>query len=110
MRVTSELFVSAFVRRVFADGGYAAILRRGNAEAGAIFIAIMARDGSRTLYGPAPQSLVPADSARAFAARKSAENIDATLASEVRFDPDLWIIEAEGFAKPLDDYLEIVSG
>ncbi|MET0943059.1 MAG: DUF1491 family protein, partial [Mesorhizobium sp.] len=38
MRVTSELWVSALTRRVFSGGGFAAILKRGAAEAGAVFI------------------------------------------------------------------------
>ncbi|MEP2580565.1 MAG: DUF1491 family protein, partial [Roseibium sp.] len=38
MRVTSEFFVSALVRRVFGEGGFAAVSRRGAPEAGAVFV------------------------------------------------------------------------
>lgn len=109
MRLTSSIFVSAFLRRVFADGGYAAIVRRGNAEAGMIFVVIGARDGTRTLYGPAPQSLAPESGGRAFSMRDPSADIDVALASETRFDPDLWIVEAEGLAQPLETYLDIVN-
>ena len=38
MRVTSEFFVSALIRRVFSSGGFAAVERRGATEAGAVFL------------------------------------------------------------------------
>ncbi|MCB1444664.1 MAG: DUF1491 family protein [Rhizobiaceae bacterium] len=99
MRVTSELFSSALVRRVFADGGFAAVQRRGAAEAGAIFIRQRFRDGLETLYGPAPQSAFDADDDdRRFerrAERADAGICDDIIAREARFDPDLWVVEVE---------------
>ena len=56
MRLTSEIWVSALVRRVFAQGGFAAIERRGAMEAGAIFIKWRDRDGGLRLFAPAPQA------------------------------------------------------
>ncbi len=62
MRVTTDFWVSALMRRVFAEGGFAAIARRGAAEAGAMFVVTRNRIGQSTLFGPAPQSAY--DSAR----------------------------------------------
>lgn len=99
MRVVSELFVSALVRRVFASGGFAAVERRGAAEAGAIFIRQRFRDGLETLYGPAPQSaFAEGEDDRRFeirAERGDAAAGDAIIAREARFDPDLWVLELE---------------
>ncbi|WP_311029204.1 DUF1491 family protein [Mesorhizobium koreense] len=100
MRVTSDLWVSALLRRVQSAGGFGAVLRRGASEAGAIFIVSRSRLGEVTLYGPAPQvayeegkpqergfseMLGPADDAA----------IEAKLEKERRFDPDLWVVEIE---------------
>ncbi len=99
MRVISELYVSALVRRVFAGGGFAAIERHGAREAGAIFIRQRFRDGLETLYGPAPQSVFGEDDDdRRFeirATRADASESDAVIAREARFDPDLWVVELE---------------
>ena len=51
MRITSDLWVSALTRRVFAEGGFAAIVRRGATEAGAIFVITQDRLGTSTLFG-----------------------------------------------------------
>ncbi|MEE2952418.1 MAG: DUF1491 family protein [Pseudomonadota bacterium] len=109
MRITSELFVAQLVRRVFNDGGFAAVGRKGADAAGAIFILNRDRLGEVTFFTPAIQSLVEDGSTRLFmreAACDEAE-IDARLQREARFDPDFWIVEIE-----VDDparYLEIVE-
>lgn len=99
MRVVTELFVSAVIRRVFAAGGFAAVERRGAAEAGAVFIRQRFRDGLETLYGPAPQSVFDeGDDDRRFeirAERCEAADCDAIIARELRFDADLWLLELE---------------
>lgn len=100
MRLKSHIFVSSLLRRVFASGGYAAVLRKGAEEAGAIFVRRRTRLGTETLYAPAPQSFFgdEGDTARKFEIRlqdAEAEEIDSALLSEVRFDPDCWIVEIE---------------
>lgn len=99
MRVTSDFFVSALVRRVFAAGGFAAVASRGATEAGAVFLVVRDRVGTATLYGPAPQVSYgdgPVED-RLFARLASAEGpeIDARLDRERRFDSDIWIVELE---------------
>lgn len=105
MRVTSELFISALLRRAFAKGGYGAVLHKGAEQAGAIHIRIRNRLGLETLYGPAPQSFAlegddaGAADGRLFERRLQdveAEAVEAVLARELRFDPDSWVIELEG--------------
>ncbi len=77
--------------------------RRGAEEAGAVFIKISRLDGTATLYGPAAQSTFdearPAD--RVFTAMIGGNrpvpeaDIEARLTREIRFDPDIWIVEVE---------------
>jgi len=102
MRLKSALWVSAYVRRCHVEGVFAAIRRRGAEEAGAIFIKINRLDGTADIYGPAPQSAFaeehPVD--RAFSpAMKTMPAPDADaetyLARQMRFDPDVWVIETE---------------
>jgi hypothetical protein len=103
MRLKSAIWVAAYLRRCAVEGVFAAVRRRGAEEAGAIFIKINRLDGTGTLYAPAPQTAFdearPAD--RIFIAVAGVEmptadtDIEARLARELRFDPDLWIIEVE---------------
>jgi hypothetical protein len=103
MRLKSGIWVSAYLRRCQIEGAFAAVRRRGAEEAGAVFIIINRLDGTATLYGPAPQSAFdeaqPAE--RMFSAMLGGEapvpeaDIEARLKREIRFDPDIWIVEIE---------------
>lgn len=103
MRLKSGIWVSAYLRRCNVEGVFAAVRRRGAEEAGAIFIKVSRLDGSASLYGPAPQSVFddarPAD--RFFTAVLGEVNpvadaeVEARLAREIRYDPDVWIVEIE---------------
>lgn len=110
MRLTSEFFISSLLRRVFADGGFAAVERKGADAAGAIFIRQRKRLGLETLFGPAPQSLFGEEGGgRLFEVRLADAEADAVnqlLAREARFDPDLWIVELE--TDDVSPYLDIL--
>lgn len=99
MRVTSDFFVSALIRRVFSSGCFAAVERKGASEAGAVFIRQRFRDGLETLYGPAPQSFFEERGEdRMFevrAERADPEAVAEIINREARFDPDLWLVELE---------------
>ncbi len=100
MRLRTDIFVSALLRRVFAKGDFAAVEKKGAEQAGAIFIRQHFRDGLETLYGPAPQSFFDEESSgeRLFEARLERADADAVrqmLERERKFDPDLWIVELE---------------
>jgi hypothetical protein len=100
MRVTSSLWVGAFLRRCNAEGAIAVVSRRGAEEAGAIFVIVDHLDGAGDLYAPAPQSAFddarPSD--RIFQRVISAGPMAAIgerIQREVRFDPDLWVVAIE---------------
>jgi hypothetical protein len=101
MRLASEILAAAIIRRASAAGAFATLARRGAAGAGSILIRVDRRDGTGALYGPAPQSLVEGrDSERLFQRMHAEtalplERIDAKIAQETRFDPDLWLIDVE---------------
>jgi hypothetical protein len=93
------MWVSATVRRVFSGGGFAAIVKRGATAAGAIFVITRNRLGESALYGPAPQAAYdsgkPQDRRFQLVSQGEADVIDARLAKESKFDPDLWVVELE---------------
>lgn len=100
MRLKAGVFVSALTRRVFADGGMAAVERHGSDEAGAIFVRIRHRDGTESLAAPAPQTAFDEDhpDGRLFELRKARvaeEEVSEMIARELRFDPDIWVVEIE---------------
>lgn len=101
MRLTSDFFVSALLRRCAAEGVVAVLRRRGAAEAGAIFVKVDRLDGRARLYGPAPQTaLAGREGERLFHRLHEVEDIDALAAEErmtreIRFDGDLWLVEIE---------------
>jgi hypothetical protein len=99
-RVTSAVWVSAYVRRCAVAGAPAYVMRRGAEAAGAIYIKVNRLDGTALVLAPAPQALLAdAPASRAWTpwrgdAVPEAE-ADAYLAREARFDPDLWLVEIE---------------
>lgn len=103
MRLKSGIWVAAYLRRCNVEGVFAAVRRRGAEEAGAIFVKINRLDGTGTLYGPAPQSAFdeaqPADRMFVVVAGRETPatetDIESRLTLEIRFDPDLWIVEVE---------------
>ena len=100
MRVTSSLWVGAYVRRCFAEGAFAAVARRGAEEAGAIFVIVDRLDGTADLYAPAPQASFTESrpSERMFQLVATAEplaEVNARVEREARFDSDLWVVAVE---------------
>ena len=102
MRLKSAIWVAAYLRRCHGAGAFAAMRRRGAEEAGAVFVKVNRLDGTAEVYGPAPQSAFDAaqPGERAFAASLAAQPVpdavaEAYLARQLRFDPDLWIVEVE---------------
>ena len=100
MRLTSEIWVSAYLRRCQAAFVQAVVVRRGDAAAGAIFISVDLLDGTVCLYGPAPTGLTGSGTFRGWVrclegAAVSQEDAKAFLARQLDFDSDLWIVEVE---------------
>ncbi|WP_131115810.1 DUF1491 family protein [Lichenihabitans psoromatis] len=100
-RLRSDFWVGAYIRRCSSEGVVAMLRRRGAAEAGAIMVKVDRLDGTATLYAPAPQTAFAERGIDRLFARAHTEDaiavIDAEirLKSQIRFDPDLWIVEVE---------------
>jgi hypothetical protein len=100
MRVTSALWVAAYVRRCHIEGAFAVVARRGAEEAGAIFVIVDRLDGTSDLYGQAPQTVFAegAPETRLFqnlVTGAAADAVSERIEKEKRFDPDLWVVSVE---------------
>jgi hypothetical protein len=95
-RVTSSVLVGALVRKAQAEGGFAAVLAKGDATAGSILLILMERGGNpcafeRILQPDGRYSWQPS----AGQTIENTEEVPALIARRRRFDPDLWVLELD---------------
>ena len=113
MRVTTDLWVSALLRRVFSAGGFAAVVSRGASEAGAVYLLVRNRTGEVHFYRPASQTSY--DTARpderlfSLAETLTEDEIEKKLERERRFDADIWVVELELAADDVGDLFQRVA-
>jgi hypothetical protein len=112
MRLKSELWVKAYLRRCQHEGAFAVLVRRGDEDAGAIYVKVSRLDGTAMLFGPAPAGLDSAREERLWQsclATPEAKEADADdyLARQVDFDSDIWIVAVDDAAGRhfMDDWL-----
>lgn len=99
-RLTSGFYVSHLLRLVSSRGGFAAIVRKGAEEAGAVHLIVRQRTGRIGFYRPAMQGDydMARPQERLFEldpAVTSEEDLALFMAREARFDPDFWLVELE---------------
>ncbi len=100
MRVQSHVWVSAFLRAESAEGGFPAVIRKGAAEAGAIFIVHEHPDLTVSVYAPAPQSEIDPTMPQGRRFERVLSHVEREKSGEwldrqVRFDADCWIVGTE---------------
>jgi hypothetical protein len=92
-RLKASMWVAAYVRRCSRAGAFAAISRKGDESAGAVFVECLHREGA-DLFGPRFRE----DGGRAFEKlleRVSNLDVSERLAKEAAFDRDLWVVTVE---------------
>jgi hypothetical protein len=100
MRLKSDIWVQAYLRICAVQGIAAVMIRRGDADAGAIYIRVNHLDGRCSLYGPAASGMAGNELDRRFSpchdrAALAESEADTYLNRQIRYDSDLWIIELE---------------
>jgi hypothetical protein len=100
MRLKSELWAMALLRRCEVQGCYGAILRRGAPEAGAIYVLLDKRERGLFLYGPPPGPSHDAQGRRLWELVRGKPFEDAAAARQylertAAIDPDLWVVEID---------------
>jgi hypothetical protein len=95
-RLKSVVYVHALMRRCEVEGAQAYLIRRGAEEAGAVFLKVNRLDGSFTVLARAREGA----EGRLVWTRPLGDVADEAratdyFAKQIRFDPDIWIIEIE---------------
>jgi hypothetical protein len=106
-RLASSVLATALLRRAQDEGGFGAVLAKGDPTAGAIAV-ILAEKGRKACF---LERLLQADGSYSWqASRQEVENeqdFKSFLDRRRKFDPDLWILEldiasAERFAAEMN--------
>ena len=93
-RLTADLWVAAYLARLRLEDIAAFIVARGDGTAGAILVKQSPLDGTATLH---QRSFDPMTGERQWMelAQGPEADVDAAVARQRDFDPDLWVIEVE---------------
>jgi hypothetical protein len=95
-RLASSVLVTALIRRAEAEGGFGAVLARGDATAGSIAVVLLEKGGNPRVF---ERILQPGGeySWESSATRPggTAEEVPDFIARRRRFDPDLWVLELD---------------
>lgn len=94
-RLATSVWVSALLRRHGQQGGLGAVLRRGEAESGAVALLLRTREGLVPLV--AAQDGTGRTAWRRVRGSETLSDSDANawLDRALRTDPDLWAVELE---------------
>ena len=95
MLLSTDIWVSALIRRAELAGAFAVVARKGDPRAGAVLVKVLDRragtarlyaeatrgDGERVWMQPVPSDAEP--------------ELDAYIERARRIDPDLWVVEID---------------
>jgi hypothetical protein len=94
-KLKSQFYVQALIRRAEVAGASAWLLRRGAEDAGAVFLKINRLDGMLTVLSPARRGEGERIWTRPLGEACDEEAASAYFARQLKFDPDIWIVEIE---------------
>jgi hypothetical protein len=94
-RIKAGIWVSMALRMGNADGRFGAVIRKGDPDAGGVLVVLRGREGLSVL-----SQLRSAEGELAWMRATGPGSVDdatadAYIARQVKFDPDLWVIEFE---------------
>jgi hypothetical protein len=92
-RLKAGLWVKMALRLADRDGRPGAVLRKGDADAGGVLAVLRGRDGLVVLSQMRTSEGALAWMRATGAAPVDQAAVDAYVERQVRFDPDLWVIE-----------------
>jgi len=93
-RLATAIWVSAYLTRLSLEGIFAHVARKGDETAGAVAVKVATMNGRASFFTRA----FGADGVTGWHAQAEdvpEEEVDAALARQRRYDPDLWVIEVE---------------
>jgi hypothetical protein len=94
-RLASSLLVSALLKRAEVEGGFGAVLAKGDPTAGAVAVVLTERGANRRFY----ERLLQADGRYLWQQsperHESESDFQAFIARRRNVDPDLWVVELD---------------
>lgn len=95
-RLASSVLVSALLKLAARDGGFGAVLAKGDPQAGSVTVILIERGERRMVL----ERIVQPDGSYAWQesgnhAATTSEEFEKFLDRRRRFDPDLWILELD---------------
>ena len=93
-RLTSEIWIAAYLTRLRLAAIPAFIVQKGDATAGAVLVKLNPLDGSATCYQRS-FDLVSGERQWVVLSKGPEAEVDRTVVRQREFDPDLWVIEVE---------------
>lgn len=95
MLISTDLWASALIRRAELAGAFAVVARKGDANAGAVLVKVVNRRAGETfLYASALRGEGEQVWMQPVASTDETD-IDAYVTRQLRFDPDLWVVEID---------------
>jgi hypothetical protein len=95
MRLATDIWIGALIRRAELEGAYATVIRKGDPRGGAVLVkALDRRAGCAQLFAEA----VRGDGERVWMSPVASTDepaLDAYIDRAARFDPDIWVIEID---------------
>jgi hypothetical protein len=92
IRIASSVLVSALIRKAEVEGGFGAVLAKGDANAGSVLVILAERGENACLY---ERILQPSGDYAWHAATRESADVPEFVARRRRFDPDSWVIELD---------------
>lgn len=95
-RLPPGLEAAALIRQVNASGGFAAVIRKGDAEAGTLLLVLLENGGNPRVFERMPQP----DGSRSWHCIKrqvddSAHELTQYIERRTTQDADLWVVELD---------------
>ncbi|MCI3133741.1 DUF1491 family protein [Phenylobacterium aquaticum] len=95
MMLSTDIWVAALIRRVELGGGFAMLIRKGDARAGSVLVKVLNRsDRTVRLYAEATRG----DGERVWmrpAVSEQESDLDRYIERAIKVDPDIWVVEVE---------------
>ena len=94
MRLTADIWVSAYLARLRLIEVPAFIVQKGDATAGAVLVKLNTLDGQACCYQRS-FDVMTGDRKWVVLIDGAEADVDASITKQCSFDPDLWVIEVE---------------
>jgi hypothetical protein len=94
-RIKAGIWVQAALRLGHADGRFGMVLRKGDADAGGVLVVLRGRAGCSVLSQARDAEGEPAWIRATGKDAVDQVAADAYVERQIRFDPDLWVLEFE---------------